>query len=469
MAPLISFSGLASGIDSAALIKATLDQQRAVRITPLQSKIASFQDTNGAFSKLKELLGALNTSAQSLRTVNGGAVAKSAASSDETIVTGSASSSAINGSYSINVLQLARSANFSFDDRFASSDTIINPDINDGATPDDRTVFVNVGTGSNQETVEIELTSATTVSEFVSQFNAASSKATASLVNVGTSSSPSYAISIASNNQGTDLGEISVSVGNEITTGGVGAFTSSTITQALDAQLTVSGISGTITKSSNTITDIIPGLTFNLVDTGSATVTVNTDSAATSTKLQQFVDAYNEVLSYIKEQDAVTQEEDENGLRNIFGALASTSIDEGLVTALRSSLTGSSTSGGTVNTLADLGITTERDGSLKFDSATFATALSDDPESVTTITASLGESLGAVDGTLAQYTRFSGIIDTASNANTSEISRLNQRIADLEKVLAKEEESLNARFARLESLIGQLSSQQSTLAQILPR
>lgn len=469
MASLISFSGLASGIDSSALIKATLDQSRAARIRPLQNRISSIKETNDSFSKLKELLGALNTAASKFRSVGGGALAKSAASSDETVATASANGSAVNGSYSINITQLARNANFSFNDRFAASSDAINSAVNNSAAEADRTVTVEVGSGDNLETISVVLTNTTTLSEFVEQFNAQSTKATASVVNVGTAGSPSYAITLASNNQGSDVGQLSVSVGNEIETAGSGALTNSTITQAQNAEFTLSGVAGTISKSTNSVSDLLPGLTFNLQSTGAATLSVKDDSAATASKMQQFVDAYNEIVKYISENDRVERDESGKDAKIIFGALSGTSLDEGLVTALRSAFSSSTTSGTIVSSLADLGISTQRDGTLKFDSTVFSTALSDDPEGVRQITANLGETLSSVDGTIAQYTRFNGLIDVASKSGTDEITKLNARIGVIEAALAKEEESLMGRFARLEALIGKLNSQQSTLTQALPR
>ncbi|MBX7145232.1 MAG: flagellar filament capping protein FliD [Oligoflexia bacterium] len=469
MTSLINFSGIASGIDSSALIKAILDQEKSVRITPLQTKVQSFTDTNSAFSKLKELLNKLNTSAQKFRAVNGSVLAKSGTSSDETILTASANGSATNGTYSINVTQLAKNATFSFNDRFSASDAVINSSINNGASAASRTVSVQVGTGSNQETVNLELTSSSTLTDFVNQFNASSTKATASVVNVGTSGSPSYAISIIGNEQGIDNGQIAVSVGSEIQTAGSGAFTGSTVSQATNATFTISGVSGTITKSSNAISDVIPGLTLNFQSTGTATVSVADNVSGTSNAIQDFVSAYNEVIKFVKEQDLVERQEDGKKVTNIFGPLAGTSLDENVVSSLRQALVGASTSGQTVNTLADLGITTERDGTLKFDSSVLQDAISDDPEALRTITQNLGESLGAVDGTIAQYTRFNGLIDVASKSNSDAITDLNDRIATVQDSLNKREQSLVSQFARLESLIGQLNSQQNSLSQVLPR
>lgn len=467
MASLINFSGLASGIDSNALIKAMLDSERKVRVDPFQAQITRLTDTDTALDSIKQKLTALNSAVAKFRLVNGGALSKNATSSDETSVTASASNGASNATYAVSVGQLARAATFSFDDRFTSDSQVINSSINNGAAAANRTVTLTIGTGAEQETVDIELTNTTTASQFVSQVNAGTTQAQASLVNVGTSASPSYAVVINSLNQGTEQGQLTVNVGSEITSAGAGAFGASSLTQAEDAEFTVSGISGTITRSTNTVSDVLTNVTLNLTGLGSATVSVSDDPTTSAQTVQDFVDAYNDLRDFINSKDTVTQSEDSSGTTNIFGPLAQTSLDENLISTLRSALSSATSSSGSLHSLADLGITTERDGSLKFDSTVFKDALASDPAASATILQNLGETLGAVDGTIAQFNRFGGLIDTEENNNKSQIDSLTKRIADVEKVLSREEEGLTARFARLESLMGKLNSQQSSLAGIL--
>ena len=201
----ISFSGLASGIDSTSLIEALLGQERKARITPLEDKITQFQDTNSAFSRLKELLGNLQTAAQKFRVLNGTALVKTALSSDETIISASASNSAANGTYAVVVDALARNATYSFrssGQTYASADAVINSSINNGAAEADRTVSIQTGQGDEQETVDVVLTDSSTLNDFVTQFNSSSTKAVASLVNIGSSTSPDYRVVIPGSNQG---------------------------------------------------------------------------------------------------------------------------------------------------------------------------------------------------------------------------------------------------------------------------
>ncbi len=461
---LVSFAGLASGIDSTSLIQALLDQQREARIQPLQTQINNFNDTNDALSELSSLLNALSDAAGKYRTINGGPIAKQATSSNETIVTASASNSASAGTYGISVTTLASNATFSFDDRFSSGSDVIDSGIMDLDPEIDRTVSFTVGSGAGAENIDIVMTGTTTAQDFVTEFNSQSSKAEASLVNTGTESSPSYAIVISSKQEGTEDGTITLNaVGSSIT-----AFSSNSLDQATDASFSIDGIAGTITRSSNTISDVISGVSFNLEDTGSATITISADTTTTESNLQAFVDAYNEIVEYIAENDAISQEEESGQTVNIFGPLASTSLDENILSALRSTFSSAGISGGSVNVLADLGITTNRDGTLDFDTEKFQDALNSSPGDVESILTNLGEGLSSINGTIAQFTRFNGIIDLAEQSNSSQITSLQSKISDTEDSLARYEESLVRQFARLEGLIGQMQNQQSTLASILP-
>ncbi|RME62197.1 MAG: hypothetical protein D6780_00205, partial [Candidatus Dadabacteria bacterium] len=418
---LISFPGIASGIDTASLINALIETQRQTTVVPLQNKIDNLNKTNSAFSELSSLLGKLQSAADSFRDVNGGAISKIAVSSDEQVLTASASKAASTGTYTVNVSQLAKNATFSFDDRFSSATDVINSGINDSAPAADRTVTITVGQGSSAENVSVELTSTSTAQDFVDSFNQQSSLATASLVNVGTDSSPQYAIVINSNNTGTEKGTIAVkSVGAEVAP----AFQTYQIDQAKDLQFTISGISGTFTRSTNTVSDVIAGVTFNAEGVGSAQLQVQVDENATLSAAQEFVNAYNDVISFINENDQVIVDTSNGETTNLFGPLSSTSLDESVVSVLRQALSSSSTSS-TVSTLSDLGITTQRDGTLALSEDTFKSALAKDPEGAGSILNNLGETLGGINGSIAQFTQFNGLIDSAINNNNSQIASLN--------------------------------------------
>lgn len=120
--------------------------------------------------------------------------------------------------------------------------------------------------------------------------------------------------------------------------------------------------------------------------------------------------------------------------------------------------------------MADLGITTDRDGTLKFDSAVFKTALSTDPNATNTVFKTFADKVATTvqpnsldPGVIEQYSRFNGIIDSAQTGNTDQVKSLNEQIAVAEASILKQEETMRRRFSRLEQLIGGMNAKQSAL------
>ena len=460
---LINFSGIASGIDTASLIDAIIEQKRAGRVEPLQRSQDRDRETNDALNELKGLLDELKQSADSFRVVNGGGLDTIISSSDEQVAIASTFGNTSEGSYDITVNQLARNGALSFDDRFSAFDSLVAPSINDGAPAADRTLSFTVGTGGSQETIDIEVTSSTKATDILESFNSQSSLATASLINVGSQASPSYAFNITSKSSGSEKGTLSVSSGSELA--GAGVLSATSLSQASDASFSVSGISGTITRSSNTVSDLIPGVSVDLEGLGTTTLTVNESADDTTTRVRDLVEKFNAVVSFIQENDLVTQEQNGQETINTFGSLTNSTVDENVLSTLRSDLSSASENG---LILADLGITSARDGTLEFDEAKFQSALTSDSSSVAGLLESIGESLGGTNGKIAQFSRFQGVIDQAVSASEELIREREQRIADIEASLSSEEGRLQGRFARLESLIGRLNQQSSALVGLIP-
>lgn len=462
--PTINFSGLASGIDSTALIQALSDATRKQRVTPNQNKIKELQDTNDSLSDLKTKLTDLQSKLKVFTTLNGGGLAKQATSSNETVATATAANGASNGTYALTVTQKAQNATFSWNYAFTSASDLVVPAGTNGS------VTVLVGTGSNQESVTVNVTQgSTTITEFVNSFNSSSTKAQASLVNVGTTASPSYRVVITTNKEGTLDGQISVTSDSNVDAGGRFTNAGQTVSQAVNATLSVSGISGTITRNTNSINDIITGVTFSIEGTGTANVTIGDDVSTTQASLQEYIDAYNDLVSFIKENNTIEREQDNKGeVTNIFASLSNTRVDDNALQSLRDKVASTGYSSGTfVKIFADLGITTERDGTLKFDTTKFADAMSKEPNSVNEVLTSFADNVATTGGTIDLIIRFNGLLDTTTNANTTQINDLNKRISEAEANILKQEDELRIRFARLESQVSRLQAQQQRLTSAL--
>lgn len=470
--PLFNFSGIASGIDTEGLIEATQQARRQARVEPKEEKITDLEGTNTSLEELKTKLAALRTFAQSFGTLGGGITHKLATSTDESIATAVASKTAATGSYTITTTQLAKNATQSLASAsrvYTAPTGVINPDINDAAPAADRTVTVDTGLPPNTETVSIVMSSTTTLDQFVTQYNQQATKSTAGLINIGTAAAPNYQVLITSKESGAEKGTIAVNVGLEVSAG-LGAFDNNSVSQALDAQFTIDGISGTITRPSNTISNLIDGVSFQLQDAGTTTIQVAVDSDATQKDIEEYVELFNEIAAYINENNLVTREGEDDDAENIFGPLSKTQADDSILSAIRRAMSSSALPNDGVSQytiFSAMGITTERDGTLKIDSDKILQAINKEPESIAKLFTSLGDTLGKTGGTIDSYTRFNGVLDTTIKGNDTQIKNLQDDIAKAERFIEQETNRMRSRFARLEGIIGQMQSQQQALSGIL--
>ncbi|MCK7510350.1 MAG: flagellar filament capping protein FliD [Desulfobacterales bacterium] len=153
----------------------------------------------------------------------------------------------------------------------------------------------------------------------------------------------------------------------------------------LDARAIIDGL--TVTSASNTLKEAIPGVTLDLKGTDSAatTLSVAQDNGAISNGVQSFVKAFNELASTVKSLTSYNAETKQAGalqgdfsVRSIFGQLRG---------ELNKIVSGASPQ---LDSLADLGITTERDGTLKLDTSKLQKAIAADPQGVAGLFARAG-------------------------------------------------------------------------------
>lgn len=463
-----TFGGIASGLDTEALVRSTLQSQRQLSITPLTKKISELQDVNDAVAGLSSKVADLRRSVEGFRIVGGGAIGKRLSSRSEGVATGAASNGAGVGTFEIMVESLAKQGIGSFGDRFSAPAAAVAPTVDNAQSAENRSISVTFGSGDSAETVRVEITSTTSASDIVDAFNGKATQGSAALVNQGTASSPSYAVVFSSKDSGTERGSIAITAGSALTN--VGAFTAATTSQATDATFSLSGLAGTIRRSSNTVSDILPGVSLSLNSLGSTTISIKTDSSQTAKAVTDFVDRFNRVISFTQEQNTVTFEENSRDKSPTFSPLASTRLDEGLVAAIRSATKSARSSrGGAIASLADMGITTARDGTLAVDQKKLDSAIANDPSSVEQVLQQIGDNLAAPGGTIDQFTRFGGQFDALKQANSRQIDSYNRRAESAEKTLSRQEEDMRNRFSRLESLIGGLQQQQGALSSLIRR
>lgn len=171
------------------------------------------------------------------------------------------------------------------------------------------------------------------------------------------------------------------------------------IVAASDAALSVDGIA--VTRSSNTIDDLLPGLTLSLTATTASPVTVVAleDPDLAEAEMRAFVDALNTTGAMLREASK----------RGINGASSGPLVSDPTVAALKRSFAALTTTpldgfGDDAIYLSNLGVRTERDGSLSLDSDVFQAAMASDPAQYRAIFQSLNQaSTEGVSVSLASY------------------------------------------------------------------
>lgn len=243
---------------------------------------------------------------------------------------------------------------------------------------------------------------------------------------------------------------------------------------ALDADFTVNGIAfarGTnAARSSNTIDNVISGVTFTLVKetTTDQTVklTVGVDTSAVTNKLTEFLNKVNEVIDFVRSKSAVeynasTKTYTRGGLA---GDNAFTRLRGDIVKALAEDVSGQAT--GEPKNLRDIGIT--MGSSLHFsisDSSKLSAALSANFQAVANLVDKVMDRLytDSSTGVLAPFVTYddSGVLTSRINAASTRVSRLESQISTLEERLQKREDDLTTEFGRILSQAATLSAQRA--------
>jgi len=219
---------------------------------------------------------------------------------------------------------------------------------------------------------------------------------------------------------------------------------------AVDAELVVDGL--TVNRSSNSIDDLITGVTLSLVETSSSeeTLTIALDDSAVTDALNDFVSAYNGVMGMVSSLSVVV--DDQAVL--LTGDATARSLRTTLKSAVITDFEGQS--------LAALGLSHDRDGTLTLDTSILSERMEEDRDGVIDTLSALAEWL---EESLEDY--LETIIPARTDGLNAAIDRIDESIESLEERLALREESLVKKFSLLEQTLGQLQQQGDFLTQQL--
>ncbi len=437
-------SGVVSNLEYQSLITQLVGLRRQ-SLTRLESDKSLLNSTKSAYSTLNDKIKGLVSAADALRSTTAFNSYKTS-TGDSPFFTASAGPAASAGTHEITVVSLARAHKVAADG--VDSDTAV---ISSGSGS-----FSFQAAGGEVQTISLDPT--TTLAGLRDSINALKAGVTATVVNDGSAENP-YRLILTSDTTGA-AGAVNITQ-NDTTL----AF-STTLQPAQDAALTVDGLS--VTRATNSISDLIPGVTLSLkaADPGTtATLSVERDTEEAAEKVKALVDAYNELVSYIKSNNRYDSETKKAG--PFFGDSVARSVWEDLRKAFGSAISGLPDD---MNRLMHVGVKTGEDGLLTFDSSMLSSAIAEDHEAVLNLFAK-GEvsGFGELIHSLASGINdvVDGRIKNRQDGIDKNIKRIEEDIRRKEDQLATYEEQLRAQFMALEGMLVSLKSQGATLLNYL--
>jgi flagellar hook-associated protein 2 len=441
----ISFSGLSSNIDTAAIVD-QLIQVESIPQLQLAAKVKTQRTEITALQDLNTRIAALAKTAEDLAKSDALALFTGTSSSDAVTVAAGAGASAGNLDVVVDRVAAAQksvtaamatasgtrftltdsdgnhteltAASTSLDDVVAAINTA------DGGV---RAVKVAAGTdaGTGEKLYRLQLTATETGAASAFSFHAG----TAAEVDAGTA---------------TDL---------------LAAPGAATVTAAADSSVRLwAGTSAeqTVTSSSGTFTDLLPGVdvTVSKASADPVTVSVGDDEDARAATVKGLVDAVSAILSRIASQTKVTIGTD--------GSTSGAALSgESVVRSARQSLLSAMTYPVDGTSLATIGIEITRYGEITFDAEKLGAALAEDPDAATALFSEVAARVQGAAETLSD--KYDGLLTTSIQNRETSARRLDDQIAGWDLRLEQRRARLTAQFTVMEVQLAKLDSQQQWL------
>lgn len=209
---------------------------------------------------------------------------------------------------------------------------------------------------------------------------------------------------------------------------------------SLNAQFSIDGIS--YQRQDNTITDVFSGLSFTLKGTGTSTISVSNNDTAIEDLITSLVSAYNDAVQELRDKIAYDDEEDQLGI------LAGTTLRD-LPFELQNLMTTANEADGdgNIQSLFDLGLEFERDGTISMDSETLSSAIANYADGVKAFF--LGDEEQGITGFADMVNERLRTLTTSGGQIDAEKTSAQDRIDVLELSIVTETERLDKKYALL--------------------
>jgi len=439
-----NISGVVSGMDTNAIIDAMVNVEKiqinnwAKQKSGLNVKISKIGEIKSKLNDLTDFLGDFKTEADIL--------GYTGSSSDSEVLDLSTNGSALPGSYAVEVNQLAVA-----EKNRSNAFTGAADEVKEG------TLKITV---KDEDVVEVAITEGMTVLDTVDAINASDASVFASLINDGTNT---Y-IQLASKDTGHVIGgaaDDAIKIA-ESYTGGTGSELNFTqITQAANATFTLDGLD--VEQQSNTVTDVLEGITLTLKKTGTTQVTIDADKAATKENIETFVEKYNAALTLVAKDLKSTENTDFN--YSLAGDSTLKRLKSDMMGVISGFVTGAT---GSFAALSQIGIKTDATGKLKIDADDLDEAMNKDMSSISSLFTATDTGISDLLTTKIEvYTEdLEGLFKTKVDSYNDLIDRLDDNISDKEREISSLVTRLKKQFSAMEMAMNNINLQGGALASL---
>jgi flagellar hook-associated protein 2 len=467
----ISSPGVGSGLD----VNSIVTQLVAIEKQPLQAlqtKASTLQSQLSLYGTIKSQVSALKDAASTLASATSWA-SQAATSSNTAAATVAVGSTASSTSFGLDITRLAQSQTTA--SRTITAGSSLGAGSGTGQLSIQLGSWGPLGAGpfvpGAGAAVNINVSETDTYTTIANAINAANAGVKATVLKVGnnerlsfqsTTSGSDAGFSIASNGGFAALDSLSFT---SLSNGSESALGMESSQSGLNATLKINGVS--VESATNTVTDVVPGVTLSLLQTttvGSPVqINVAQDKVALQKNIQSFADAYSALNKTLADSTKYVQ-----GGRS--GALQGDSTTVGLQSLMRKVI-GSSSTGSTYARLSEVGLEQQTDGSLKLNTTKLATAMGDVSNLQKLFTTNnansatngfglklrdLASGLLAADGTVSNK---STALQGAISRNGKDQDRVNDRAAVVEKRLRAQYSALDAQMAKMSGLSSYVTAQ----------
>lgn len=460
---MAGITGIGSGMDINSIVGALVNAEKA----PKEAQLARLEKASTTkFSALGTLKGALSEFQTAMKGLNSQALfeKRTATSSNTSAVSASAEKTALSGTYQMAVKQLATSS------RVATA-SVSNTSAEPYAASVDGQLTVKLGAGDSAG-VLVDIKAGDTLEQIRDTLNTTlkDKGISANIVNNPADGTSRLVLNAKDTGAGKDIvitaaaGLDDLAVDGAIK--GVGDSAGYLGDPAQSAIFSIDGLEQI--SATNSLKDVIPGITFSLLSKTETdkplTLTVGQDKAGVTANIKKFVDAYNKLIKTSSELTSVTQVGE--GKPPVVGGLVGDATVRTLLSGVRSELVNPAGEEG-IKVLADLGITTQKDGTLKIDDAKLGAAITNNFDAVGNFFTGDNGLMSRVDKRISGYIQTGGVLEQRMKGLTSTLADIDKQKEILTRRVSQIQTRLFAQFNAMDALVGNLNATSDRLTQAL--